>query len=104
MPSVRGLPELRSCPVECAFIVHGMRHGIGFPVFHVVPARMRHRQPCSSDPLWLRRQVIFSALAAGGPSQATSAEALQRLLFDVFQRDVREFRCASQPRSREWSS
>ena len=45
----------------------------------------------------LRRQVIFSALAAGGPSQATSAEALQRLLFDVFQRDVREFRCACQP-------
>ena len=40
----------------------------------------------------LLRQVIFSALATGGPSQATTAESLQRLLFDVFQRDIREFR------------
>jgi uncharacterized protein (DUF2267 family) len=37
-------------------------------------------------------QVIFSALADGGPSPATTADSLQRLLFDVFQRDVREFR------------
>ena len=37
-------------------------------------------------------QVIFSALADGGPSSATTADSLQRLLQDVFQRDVREFR------------
>ena len=39
-------------------------------------------------------EVIFSALAGAGPSSATAADALQRLLFDVFQRDVSEFRCA----------
>lgn len=39
-------------------------------------------------------EVIFSALAGAGPSSSTAADALQRLLFDVFQRDVSEFRCA----------
>ena len=51
---------------------------------------------CTSfDPSVLRRQVIFSALAEGGPSAATMSESLQRLLFDVFQQDVREFRRVS---------
>lgn len=37
-------------------------------------------------------EAIFSALAEGGPSQATSADALKRLLVEVFAGDIDRFR------------
>ena len=62
-----------------------------------VAASVYKGQPCVANVQMTCRalcipQVIFSALADGGPSPATTADSLQRLLFDVFQRDVREFR------------
>jgi hypothetical protein len=38
-------------------------------------------------------ETVICALAEGGPSAATTSEALQRLLCDVFGGDVRAFRC-----------
>lgn len=40
-------------------------------------------------------EMIFSALAEGGSSQATSADALKRLLLEVFAGDVERFRLHS---------
>ena len=37
-------------------------------------------------------ETVICALAEGGPSPATSSDALQRLLCDVFQMDVPAFR------------
>ena len=37
-------------------------------------------------------ETVICALAEGGPSAATSSDALQRLLCDVFQMDVPAFR------------
>ena len=37
-------------------------------------------------------ETIICALADGGPSDATSSEALQRLLCDVFANDIPAFR------------
>ena len=39
-------------------------------------------------------EMVICALAEGGPSAATSSDALQRLLCDVFQMDVPAFRSA----------
>ena len=43
-------------------------------------------------------EVVFSSLAGAELGAATGADALQRLLFDVFQRDFHGFRCAARPR------
>lgn len=40
----------------------------------------------------LMLETVICALADGGPSDATSSAALQRLLFDVFASDVQAFR------------
>ncbi|GAB4823864.1 hypothetical protein N2152v2_010910 [Parachlorella kessleri] len=44
-------------------------------------------------------ECLLSSLAEGGPSPATSAEAIERVLGEVFQWDVNEFRqyCANEP-------
>ena len=38
-------------------------------------------------------EAVFSALAEGRPSAATSADALRRLLVDVFHCNIQQFRC-----------
>lgn len=40
----------------------------------------------------LLQELIFSALAEGGPSPNTSAEPLKRLVVEVFSRDLDHFR------------
>lgn len=64
------------------------------------PLSLAQREDLKAAGLTLLETVIC-ALAEGGPSCATSSDALQRLLCDVFQMDVQAFRWL--PRS-SWHS
>lgn len=63
------------------------------------PLRRAQREDLQALALTLL-ELAFSALAGEGPSPATAADALQRLLFDVFQRDISEFRYGGLRRGR----
>ena len=41
------------------------------------------------------QEMIFSAMAEGGPSPNTAAEPLKRLVMEVFNRDLDHFRSVS---------
>ncbi|CAK0745542.1 hypothetical protein CVIRNUC_001627 [Coccomyxa viridis] len=66
------------------------------------PLSLAQKEDLKAAGLTLLETVICS-LAEGGPSAATSSDALQRLLCDVFQMDVQAFRrhCNQEP---DWST
>lgn len=73
----------------------------GQPILEILPPACETRVDAGA-PLWQRDdlqavgivllEMMFSALAEDGPSQATSADALKRLLLEVFTGDVERFR------------
>lgn len=90
-------PGILSCggKMQLALRVMGARAGTLYPSPIALdpdhPLSLAQREDLKAAGLALLETVIC-ALADGGPSDATSAEALQRLLCDVFSNDMHAFR------------